>query len=258
MKMHLKNNPGHCSNYAAMWSIKRLVLLHIAAAVLLLSWLFEPGRGLWLTVDEAVFRLFNDSLKSGNDAWRMLWAVANHRLFDIAAILALASVFVASGLRNRHIGWLWHFSTITLTALAALLATQLGHLLSIERASGTVIYAHTFHLSEWATFKTKDIAYSTFPGDHGMVAFVWVACVFYYLERRYRIPAVIAALISVTPRLVGGAHWLSDELVGAGFVTLIVVAWLFSTPLAASMLEKIQNFWARVARVIRHVKCSPG
>lgn len=251
MKMHSKKVSENCSNEVELWLVKRLVFLHVAAAALLLSWLLEPSRGLWLAVDEVVFRLFNESLKSGSDAWRMLWAVANHRLFDIVSVLALASVFVVSALRSRRTDRIWHLSVAILTALAAFLATQLGHLLPIVRASGTVIFSKTFHLNEWATFKTKDIAYSTFPGDHGMVAFVCVACVFHYLENRYRIPVIIAAVISVTPRLVGGAHWLSDELVGAGFVTMIVVAWLFSTPLAAVILEKIQIFLSRVARCLR-------
>jgi membrane-associated phospholipid phosphatase len=33
------------------------------------------------------------------------------------------------------------------------------------------------------------------------------------------------------PRLITGAHWLSDVIVGSGTITIVFLSWAFCTPL---------------------------
>jgi membrane-associated phospholipid phosphatase len=229
------------------WWVPYLVVWQFMAVLLLMSWFVEPTRTVWLTVDDLVFCVFNDSLKTGSDSWRLLWALANHRLFDAISAGLLAVVFIVSAWRNGRASWCWHTAVLSVTVIAVVIGTRIGHLIPVERPSGTMLYNGVFRLNEWATgFETKDISYSTFPGDHGMVALIGYGYAFHYLGKGYALAAFFAALIIVMPRLVGGAHWLSDELVGAGFVGILVLSWSFYTPLADFLVEKAERVWRQV------------
>jgi Kdo2-lipid A phosphotransferase len=229
------------------WSVPYLVVWQFIAVLLLMSWFVEPTRTLWLFADDRLFRFFNDSLKSGSDSWRMLWAVTNHRLFDGVSAGMLMMVFFASALRNGRESWYWHGAVVTATVIAVFVGTRIGHLIPVERPSATMIYSDVFRLNNWATaFETKDISHSTFPGDHAMVALIGFGYALHYLERTYAFAALAAGLAIVMPRLVGGAHWLSDEVVGAGFVGILVLSWSFYTPLADHLVVMADRFWHRV------------
>lgn len=229
------------------WRVKRLILWQIFAILLLASWFLEPTRTLWLAVDEGFFRFFNDSLKNGSDSWRMLWALTNHRLFDGISAGLLILVFLVSASRNGRETWFRHVSVVTVTVIAAVIGTRIGHLIPVERPSGSMILSDVFRLNSWAGgFETKDFSHSTFPGDHAMVAMIGVGYAFRYLSKGYAWAAVGAGLIIAMPRLVGGAHWLSDELVGAGFVGILVLSWSFYTPLAGVLVERSEQFWRRI------------
>ena len=249
-KVDISRQLNESDNHSKQWRIGCLVTFNGLAALLLMSWFYDPSQRWWLAADKATFWFFNDSLRSGTDAWRMLWAVTNHRLFDLVSALTFVAVFALSAWRHGAKQRIWHISILTLTILAAFLGTRIGHLLPVERASGAVVFADTYRLSEWASFKTKDLAYSTFPGDHGMIAFVAVAFTIHYLEKPYWVASILAAVVMTLPRIVGGAHWLSDELIGAGFVALIVSAWLFCTPLAEILFCRIERFWLEFFAVI--------
>lgn len=229
------------------WNAPCLVLWNITALLLLASWFVEPAHSLWLAADEGFFRFFNDSLKNGSDAWRMFWALTNHRLFDAISAGILIMVFVTSALRNGRETWIAHGALVTAIVIAAFAGTRIGHLLPVERASGTLLYSDVFRLNSWATwFETKDSSGNTFPGDHGMVALIGAGYAFRYLSRAYAFPAFIAGMIIVMPRLVSGAHWLSDELVGAGFVGFLVLSWSFCSPLGYILIEKSEQFLRRL------------
>jgi Kdo2-lipid A phosphotransferase len=233
----------------ARWRVPHLVVAQFVSILLLSSWFMEPTRSLWLFTDDRVFWLFNDSLKTGSDSWRMLWALTNHRLFDAISAGLLVTVFLVSARRKGRASWHWHAAVIAVTVVAAVIGTRIGHLIPVERPSATMVYDHVFRLSSWATgFNTKDISYSTFPGDHGMVALIGFGYAFHYLGRGYAWAAFAAGLVIVLPRLVGGAHWLSDEVVGAGFAGILVLSWSFYTPLADNLVGTAERGWRRVWR----------
>ena len=47
--------------------------------------------------------------------------------------------------------------------------------------------------------------------------------------------ASILAFIFIMPRLVGGAHWLTDGLIGGVVPALVAASWLLATPLGYYM-----------------------
>ena len=60
---------------------------------LLMSWILEPTRSLWLTLDDNFFWAVNDSLAWGR-GWQVFWAVANNRAVDAVAALSFFGLFV--------------------------------------------------------------------------------------------------------------------------------------------------------------------
>ena len=233
------------------WQVPYLVVWQIIAAFLLASWFIEPTKTFWLECDETLFRFLNESLRSGQDSWRMLWAVMNHRAFDAVSASLLASVFIVSAWRHGRSTWAWHAAVVSVTVLAVLIGTRIGHLIPVERPSATMLHQDAFRLNHWASgFETKDISYSTFPGDHGMVAMIGFGYAFHYLGKFYAWAAFAAGWIVVVPRLVSGAHWLSDELVGAGFIGILVLSWSFYTPVADYLVEKLERYWRKVWPVV--------
>ena len=49
------------------------------------------------------------------------------------------------------------------------------------------------------------------------------------------------AVVFSLPRLVGGGHWLTDDIVGGGFLSLTTLAWGLATPLHTKSVEWIER-----------------
>jgi membrane-associated phospholipid phosphatase len=62
----------------------------------------------------------------------------------------------------------------------------------------------------------------------------------YYGGRRFGLVCLFMTVIFSLPRLIGGAHWLTDDLVGGGFITLLAMSWLLATPLQHWLLRWVE------------------
>lgn len=177
----------------------------------------------------------------------MFWALANNRGFDAIQGLSLLLLFAHYPLfRNRP--QLARYAAIALLLfLTGLIAMQIGKALPIERPSATAIYPEALRLSQLVPWiHTKDISGDSFPGDHGLVLIICVVFFLRYLPRGYGLVGVGMGLAFVMPRLVGGAHWFSDEAVGAASLALLVLPWLFMTPLAEKVIRRLEPRFARL------------
>lgn len=228
------------------WQPTALLISHLAAAVLLLSWLIEPGRSLWLAFDDIGFWWFNNSLANGSDGWRYFWALTNMQEFDLLVAILLLGIFVLHAIRSPR-SQLGRQAGIFFAMLVVLGIwtgygnhTGLGQLLPIERPSGTLEYNDSFRLAHWSTdIKTKDASTDTFPGDHGMILLVVAGFIGYYFSRGYMIFAIVVAIAGTLPRVVAGAHWISDELVGAVVIGVLALSWNFHTPAGEYLVRMI-------------------
>jgi len=181
----------------------------------MISWLFEPTRSLWLTLDANVFWAMNGSLNWG-DTWQKIWAIANNRAFDLAAAISMLSLFALRALRddpqqlNRYIAMgLFMFVTLVI-------AMQIGKALPIERPSATAHFPEALRLTELVPdISTKDYSGDSFPGDHGLVLLICAGFALVYLPHLYALLAALFCVMFTLPRLMSGAHWLTDEIVGA-------------------------------------------
>lgn len=218
--------------------------------ILLLSWFLEPTRSMWLTIDDKVFWTLNSSL-ADKRAWQVFWAAANNRAVDIITGLSLVGLFahfVLHSDRDRIDSIISVFLTIVGLGIAG---SQIGKAMAVSRWSGTMLHPEALRLSELVTWiPTKDISGDSFPGDHATVLLIVAGIVTYYLPRSYAAVAWLVALVFMTPRVVGGAHWLTDDLVGSVSIAGFVLTCVLATPLHQIMTDSLEHLIGRI-RMLR-------
>ncbi|HEX5843643.1 MAG TPA: phosphatase PAP2 family protein [Pseudomonas sp.] len=234
----------------SQWRIRPLLACHIAALLLLASWLWLPSRALWDQFDLQLFALLNEPVH-GAGLWAQTWAIGSMRAVDLGVgVLMLAVMlkadFVFSGAQVRKA--LFAF----LAALIVMLLFRVGFaelvkLMGWQRPSASLVVEGAARLTELfpsgeERWDMKDSATRSFPGDHASVLLIW-AMFMSFFARNWRLLLVwTMALIFMLPRLVAGAHWGSDALVGGVFLALLGLAWACFTPFAyltSEWLEKV-------------------
>lgn len=225
----------------ALWQPKILIGSNIFALALICSWLFEPTRALWLALDERAFWAMNNSLAWGA-GWQKLWAMANNRLFDLVAATGMLLLFAHRALitdRSR----LPHYLAIGIFMFLTLLVMlQIGKNIPIERMSATGIFPDALRLSKLVPdIATKDYSSDSFPGDHGLVLFLVAGFALFYLPRIHGTIALIFMVLFALPRMMSGAHWLTDEIVGAVTLGTLALSWLFASPLHKKITDGLEK-----------------
>lgn len=211
---------------ASHWNFRLWSGYQLLALLLFTSW----WQGAWQGIDEALFHLTNEWLH--HPSWAYLVARANQRWVDGAIALTMG-LLVLQHARQTHRGER-HYLLLLILLMAGSFSLQvaLGKLLPVERPSPTLVHEMALRLTTLIPdLHTKDASSGSFPSDHGIgfLTFALFAC--YRFERRQLVWLLPLLAVLATPRLLSGAHWLSDILCGALPLTLLVAAWLFHTPL---------------------------
>lgn len=223
------------------WKFKWLIFAHVAAILLIGSWVFEPTRVYWDALDQAVFFTLNGSLREGH-AWQLYWAAANTRQFDAVMalfVLGLYAWFVFTGNREQAVDRISKGAVMTVMTIAAIMVSK--NLLDIDRSGPSLVLDPSVLLSEIITvFKFKDSSGSSFTSDHATGMFITTTLMWYYGGRKLGIPMLLLTVYWLLPRMVVGAHWLTDSIVGSLSLSTIMLAWLLATPLHSWLLRAIQ------------------
>lgn len=225
------------TRYPSGWYPTPLILCNLFSLLLMASWLLEPTRSLWMALDAKAFWAMNDSLRWGS-GWQTFWAIANNRSFDLVAVIAMGALFTHQALIvDRH--QRKHYIALGLLMLVTFLVVgQIGKGLPIVRPSATAYFPNALHLSELVPqIPTKDYSGDSFPGDHGLALLLCAGFAFIYLPPVHSLLALFFMFIFTLPRLMSGAHWLTDEIVGALAIGVIALSWLFATPLHSHALR---------------------
>ena len=197
----------------------------VALGVLLLaSWLGGPIRPLWDGLDNWFFGVTNASLGL-HPLWDGLWAVSNNRLFDLVAGLGMTGVFLFSGRSSTPPAWPELLVRALIGALLGLLAQGLIHqYLELRRESPTLQIDGSQRLTQLVNWiRTKDASRGSYPGDHGLVLFTLTLYGWRFLQPWARWAGAGGAVLFTLPRLMSGAHWLTDILCGSIPGALITV-----------------------------------
>ncbi len=222
------------------WNLTLLVATVGGAWVLFASWYYIPAtRALWEAIDNAVFVAFNTSLRDGPEWWKSFVAITNHRLFDAIPALLTTVWFLKFAFDDGRRHLVKRFAAGAMIVIATVAVNRVTEMdaLRFERASPSLEREDAVRLTyeiTWLGF--KDQSYRCFPGDHDIFLFMLVYFFWYYGGRRYGLPYLAAVMVFSLPRIMVGAHWLTDDIVGSGFFALMGIGLLFATPLKDTML----------------------
>lgn len=232
----------------ARWRPLPLLITHLLAGLLLLSWLWPTTRALWDAMDHAVFHLLNGSLGI-TGWWDWLWALSSVRVFDIlvgALLLTLLIrrdwLFAQRQLRPA----LFTFIGLLLVLLVIRVAvTKLAGHFGWQHASPSLEIAGAYHLSDHfplleRVFELKDRSSRSFPGDHASVLLIWGLFMALFARGGRLVVVIGVTVVFMLPRLVAGAHWFSDDFVGGLLIALLALGWGYCTPLGAYIAALLQ------------------
>lgn len=220
----------------AYWHPIGFILCHLLAALLFGSWLFEPTHSYWERLDTAVFYTLNGTLAWGYE-WQVFWAGANSKPADIATGLVMIAFFLYFAFSGGPTAMVKRLTMFGIMADTILLSQDGGvvdlykQVISVSRTSPSLTLEPVHRLSELVPWiHAKDASPGSFPGDHGVVTFIWLGSVWFFAGWRWGIPALMMSVLILLPRMVAGAHWLSDNLVGSATLVLLMMAWIICTP----------------------------
>ncbi|MCW5605265.1 MAG: phosphatase PAP2 family protein [Burkholderiales bacterium] len=241
------------SPFDGAWHLPLCIAGLVAAAALFVSWIAPVTRAWWNALDVAVFRAFNFTLAEPG-WWQSFWAITNWRPFDLVAA-AVIFFFTLAWLRadasvHAHVR-LAHFLAFCVLLLLAkaceyLLSTYIGY----RRESPTLVYEDAIRLSELVTWiRVKDRGSTVFPGDHAFVLFATIGFFRIRAGRRMGVIAALALMPFALPRVVIGAHWTTDVLIGGLAMALALLALGYATPFAARLAAAIDRYAAPLLRL---------
>jgi len=208
-------------------------ILNLLAALLLASWHFTFTRHYWDLLDTQIFYYLNGWVATNHIA-QIFWAITNYRPFDIITfLLLLASISVANFFVPKKdiktVAILFFVSMLVLLTLRF----SMNAIYHLDRRSPSLVLPGAYLLKSLVPYiSTKDSSGTSFPGDHASVIFVWLGFMLLFAKPNYKIVAILLGVFFSLPRLVAGAHWFSDDMVGGLFIALVTMAWVCFTPLA--------------------------
>ncbi|MBM3198626.1 MAG: phosphatase PAP2 family protein [Chlamydiae bacterium] len=232
------------------WKIKNLCIAHLCVALLVTSLFLHPFRTWWEPLDQGFFRIVNGWI-STTPFWQHFWAMANHRLTDfiiedVGFLLLFTWILIKTprALRIRKAAeciFVLLFGIFIILFANELFFRQIVH---IQRKSPTLVMDSFTKLSDsitWLKIKTESL--KSFPGDHATTTLLSMVG-FFYLTKGQRKIFFVAFLFGVflsLPRLVVGAHWLTDVLIGSGSIVITLFSWAFYTPLANRVIRSLES-----------------
>ena len=212
------------------------LLIGIAIS-LLLSLYCNPTALWWKKIDYAVFRSLNNYV-AGHPIQQIFWAAFSIKITDIVGALFLLGftllyVFEApvheqkKRIQELLFMLLW-FEIAMILCKQLLTPFLIQH--GFSRHSPTETLPNVFRLSSVLPWlKVKDGSLFSFPADHGSIVIQWCVLLWYFGSWKRGLFALIFSSIFLLPRLISGAHWLSDLCVGSvSWVLLLISLALFS------------------------------
>ena len=203
--------------------MKRILISHLVVAILLASWWIFPK--FWDSLDLATF-YFCHSFVEKSPFWQRFWAtLSNHRIDWIHDVVFFAFfapyLFIGENKRKKSLSLI---IGVIFTGLVIFTVnkTFFPKVIVCERHSPTVVLGDTVRLKQLVTdFKFKDRSTNSFPGDHATTAVFFTYFSFLLLGWRRALFCTAYAIFFCMPRLVAGAHWLTDIIMGSLPIALL-------------------------------------
>ena len=219
-----------------------------------LSWISPLTSPYWNGFDRQVFTYLNSWVRSSS-FWQNFWAFAGHQIMDWIHDLCMALFFffnikwAPNHLKKQKVAELI-FSALFIGGVITIVnGIVFPEWIHIERSSPTMIDANAFRLSsviDW--IHVKDHSTKSFPGDHATTAILFTFLIFNLMGKKMGLLASLYAVFFSLPRLVAGAHWLTDILIGSGLIATVAISLAFGTPFANRMIKMIEGGLKKLKR----------
>jgi membrane-associated phospholipid phosphatase len=241
-----------------LWKGRAIFILHSIIALLLITWLLPTSRAIWDILDEATFIQLNKWIQN-NPFWQTFWALANHRytdwLFDIVILLFVGHYLSSAPkhLKARRLAEI--IFCIGITALTIILINRgiFKYFVVYSRKSPSLTTPMATILSKvipWISI--KDSAKNSFPGDHATTAIFFIISMGILLDRKSKILAFLTGIFFILPRLIVGAHWLTDVVIGSLTIALFIISWTFYTPFFHIVVSKLEGIFRLWKKILKH------
>lgn len=228
-------------------SLRRPLLLNALGLAIIFSWAI-PSFTLWTHFDDSVFWFFNHTLSADNPVWTTLLAAMNNRFFDPVVMVLMLGLMALACYRDPKGGWpRWFGIGITMVLTAGVTALLVRFLVTYTHESPTLRYPDATRITELVEFATKATSNRSFPGDHGIMAMIFTGFMLKFGDRLVRVLSIVVMVLAAAPRVVVGAHWFTDILVGSLAIVLLILPWVLCTPLAERCTNAISGYVQRVA-----------
>ena len=215
-------------------SFTGLIMAQLSAFILLMSWLYPFSHQYWQQLDTWFFWMMNGSMID-HPNWQYIIVWANYRAADLVPALLTLLLYLHYCFKGKDYYEIIQRIVYGITILILLLITIIifkfalfeGVLKYFElsnvlpRKSATYMFDNTVRLDLiFPEIRTKVTSKDSFPGDHATVLLFFAVFISYYSGKVYGSLSFLLAFIFIMPRLIGGAHWLSDILVGSISIVL--------------------------------------
>ncbi len=233
--------------FSKTWSAGRVASWTLAAFLLLGSWFWPVSRAAWDIFDLGCFQALNATVAWGYP-WAVYWALTGDNLFDIVVALIVLGAFFrhilckGRGYCHRGIG----LGIVTAAILLVVLGLQ-RELISWPRPSPSLVVGEYHSIRQTVPWsRAKEDSPSSFPGDHATVIMIMLVLWWPAFGRRMGCGLLFLTVIFSLPRMAAGAHWMSDALVGGGFVVFLILGFFYGTPLGWRMYQLVLPLATRI------------
>jgi Kdo2-lipid A phosphotransferase len=224
------------------WHLKTLIFSVLLSFLLFGSWTWMPTRALWDKWDMHTFLFLNQTLQD-HPVWQQIVGFFNLRKADLLIdlymfLLPLTAVIFNKRERRKNIAKLL-FMALCLYIVIVKVSPLFNRLSTFHtRESPSLVVEGALRLSQILNWpRLKDYSHTSFPADHALGFLVWAFLCLALFDKKVGLIALISALLFCLPRLIVGAHWLSDQLVGSLSLTLIFTATVLATPITPFILQ---------------------
>ncbi|MBW5289124.1 MAG: putative membrane protein [Candidatus Ruthia sp. Apha_13_S6] len=214
--------------------------------LLLFSWSNATTREYWDYLDHQTFIVLNQSLVEFHSIWRGFWAILSVRIADLIPLFLIGLFFYFDDVlfKNKHkmMGLIGFVTLLILMLLMREMMNLYVEYANLGRKSPTLVVDSALRLSSmYPGLGLKDMSAHSFPGDHAAVLFTWLGYCLFFARNRWRWLVFIIVLVFSMPRLMAGAHWFSDVMVGGVSIAMTTLAFGLYTPLLNYINKTLEN-----------------